>query len=166
MVIIAIALICGRLVRIDAREGIDMPALVVFAVLLGFPVLEAWVLFRLGDAIGFWVLVWLVAAAVAGVLLIRFEKLVWAVRFANQLRQQGSPLSALLASFRSLVAGLLLIFPGVISDVLALLLLIWPMSGGGSIRRGGGRDADRTPGVIEGDYRREDGVDRLPPDRN
>lgn len=143
-----------------------MPALVVFAVLLGFPVLEAWVLFRLGDAIGFWVLVWLVAAAVAGVLLIRFEKLVWAIRLANQMRQQGSPLRALLTSARTLVAGLLLIFPGVISDFLALLVLIWPQAKGGPIGPGGDRrDQSGVSGVIEGEYRREDGVDRLPRER-
>ena len=143
-----------------------MPALVVFGVLLGFPVLEAWLLFRLGDAIGFWVLVLLAVSAVAGVLLIRFEKLVWAVRVANQLRQQGSPLRALLASARSLVAGLLLIFPGVISDLLALLVLVWPLSGGGSFGTGAGRgDRGDVPGVIEGEYRREDGIERLPRDR-
>lgn len=143
-----------------------MPALVVFGLLLGFPVLEAWVLFRLGDAIGFWVLVWLAASAVAGVLLIRFEKLVWAVRVANQLRQQGSPFRALLTSARSLIAGLLLIFPGVISDFLALLVLVWPLSGGGSFGPGAGRgDSGSAPGVIEGEYRREDGIERLPRQR-
>lgn len=144
-----------------------MPALLVFAVLLGFPVLEAWVLFRLGDAFGIWVLVWLVAAAVVGVMLIRFEKLVWAVRVANQLRQQGSPVTALLASVRSLVAGLLLIFPGVISDCLALLVLVWPLSSGGPFGPGPGSGGSpgRASGAIEGEYRREDGIERLPRER-
>lgn len=144
-----------------------MPFLIVFAVLLGFPVLEAWLLFRLGDVFGIWVLVWLVVAAVAGVMLIRFEKLVWAVRVANQLRQQGSPVMALLASVRSLVAGLLLIFPGVISDFLALLVLVWPLSSnvpfGPGPGPGGG--SDRASGAIEGEYRREDGIERLPRER-
>lgn len=143
-----------------------MPALIVFAVLVGFPVLEAWVLFRLGDLVGWWVLVWLIAAAVAGVLLIRFEKLVWALRVANQMRQQGSPISALLTSVRSLVAGLLLIFPGVISDCLALLVLIWPLPKRGGFdpgRGGSGGSGDGSGGgVIEGEYRRDDGVERLP----
>lgn len=136
-----------------------MPALLVFALILGFPVLEAWVLFRLGEVIGIWVLVWLVAAAIIGVLMIRFEKLAWALRVANQLRQQRSPFTALLTSARTLVAGLLLIFPGVVSDVLALLVLVWPGP------RAGPRGPNAGQGVIEGEFRREDGIDRLPPDR-
>lgn len=137
-----------------------MPALIVFALLLGFPVLEAWLLFRLGDAIGFWVLVWLAFSAICGLLLIRFEKLAWAVRVAAHLRERRSPISALLASARTLIAGLLLIFPGVITDFLALLLLIWPMPKGASF------DPQQQSGVIEGEFRREDGVDRLPRDRS
>lgn len=135
-----------------------MPALFVFALILGFPVLEAWVLFRLGDLIGLWVLVWLVAAAVIGLFLIRFEKLAWALRVANQLRQQRSPLTALLASARTLVAGVLLIFPGVVSDVLALLVLLWPLPKARPLEPAGGQ------GAIEGEFRREDGIDRLPRD--
>lgn len=136
-----------------------MPALLVIVLLLGFPVLEAWLLFRLGELIGVWVLVWLVVAAIGGMLLIRFEKLAWALRVANQLRQQRSPLTALLTSARTLVAGVLLIFPGVISDFLALLVLIWPLPKGRPL------DPGASPGVIEGEFRREDGVDRLPRDR-
>lgn len=136
-----------------------MPALLVFVLILGFPVLEAWLLFRLGDAIGMWVLVWLIASAVIGMLLIRFEKLAWALRVANQLRQQRSPLTALLTSARTLVAGILLIFPGVVSDFLALLVLVWPLPKARPL------DPGAKPGVIEGEFRREDGVDRLPRDR-
>jgi len=132
----------------------------VLAALLAFPVLEAWVLFRLGERIGGWVLVWLAIAAVAGVALIRLEKLVWAFRVATSLREQRSPIGALLASARSLVAGVLLIFPGVISDFLALLVLVWPLPPGQRF------DGERSePGVIEGEYRREPRGDRLPPER-
>ena len=133
-----------------------MRALIVAAAVLGFPVLEAWLLFRLGDRFGIWVLVWLVLAAVCGVALIRFEKLVWAIRLTGSLREQGSPLTALLASARTLVAGLLLIFPGVITDVLALLVLIWPMPRGRPLDAGGQVD------VIEGEFRRESGQGRFP----
>ncbi len=136
-----------------------MPALFIFALILGFPVLEAWVLFRLGELIGMWVLVWLVAAAVLGLFLIRFEKLAWALRVANQLRQQRSPVTALLTSARTLVAGVLLIFPGVVSDLLALIVLVWPLPKGRPPQPGS------TQGIIEGEFRREDGIDRLPRDR-
>ena len=131
----------------------------VILLLLAFPVLEGWLLFRLGERFGAWVIVWLVAAAIAGALLIRMEKLVWALRIAGSLRSQGSPLGALLTSARSVVAGLLLIFPGVISDVLALLVLIWPIGKQRPLARNG-----TQPGVIEGEYKREP-TDRLPPQR-
>jgi len=136
-----------------------MRALLVIALILGFPVLEAWLLFRLGDAIGMWVLVLLIVSAAIGMLLIRFEKLAWALRVANQLRQQRSPLTALLTSARTLVAGILLIFPGVVSDILALLVLVWPLPKARPL------DPDAKQGVIEGEFRREDGVERLPRDR-
>lgn len=127
--------------------------------LLGFPVLEGWLLFRLGERFGGWVLVWVVLTLIGGVLLIRMERLVWALRIAASLREQRSPFAAILTSARSVVAGLLLIFPGVISDVLAIVLLLWPLPKG---RRFDGDGA--PPGVIEGEYRREP-TERLPPRR-
>jgi len=131
-----------------------MRVLLVLLAVLAFPVLEAWVLFRLGERFGWWVVAWLIAAVVIGVLLIRLEKLVWAIRIAGSLRESRSPLAALLASVRSVVVGVLLIFPGVVSDVLALLLWIWPLPKGTPL--GPGADA------IEGEFRREDARDRLP----
>jgi len=136
-----------------------MRVVLFFVLILAFPVLEAWLLFRLGDRFGIWVLAWLVLAAVCGALLIRFERLVWAIRLAGSLREQRSPFTALLASARTLVAGLLLIFPGVISDVLALLVLIWPAPRGRPLGTEGEIE------VIEGEYRRESRGDRLPPER-
>jgi UPF0716 protein FxsA len=133
-----------------------MRALAIVVLILGFPVLEAWVLFKLGERFGWWVVAWLLVAVVCGVLLIRLEKLVWAVRIAASLRQQRSPLAALLASARTLLVGLLLIFPGVVSDALALLLLVWPLPEGKPLA------PDAEPGVIEGEYRRESGPERLP----
>ena len=135
-----------------------MRLLLIPLLLLGFPVLEGWLLFRLGERFGAWVLVWLALMVICGVLLIRMEKLVWALRIVASLREQRSPFGALLTSARSVVAGLLLIFPGVISDALALLLLLWPLPKGRPLDGGG------PPGVIEGEYRREAG-ERLPPQR-
>ena len=135
-----------------------MRLLLVLAALLAFPVLEGWLLFRLGERFGWWVIVWLVLAAMAGVALIRMEKLVWALRIAGSLRSQRSPIGALLASVRSVVAGVLLIFPGVITDVLAVLLLLWPLPQGRPL------DGEAPPGVIEGEFKREP-TERLPPKR-
>ena len=40
--------------------------LILFAILLGFPLLEAVVLVRLSETLGWWVLAWMILAAVAG----------------------------------------------------------------------------------------------------
>ena len=137
-----------------------MRFVLILGSLLALPVLEAWLLFRLGERFGVWVLVWLVVAAVCGALLIRFEKLVWALRLAASLREQGSLLRALLVSARSVIAGVLLIFPGVVTDVLAVLLLVWPLP-----KASGMRSEGFDNGVIQGEFRREHRVERLPPQR-
>lgn len=134
-----------------------MRVLFILILILALPVLEGWLLFRLGERFGGWVLVWLALAAIAGLALIRMEKLVWAWRIAGSLREQRSPLPALLASVRSVAAGLLLLFPGLITDVAALLLLLWPLP------KSARPEGMRGPDVIEGEYRRERGADRLPP---
>jgi len=45
--------------------------LLLIAILLGFPLLEALVLVRLSQALGWWVLAWVVLAACAGMALIK-----------------------------------------------------------------------------------------------
>jgi len=136
-----------------------MRALAVVALLLSFPVLEAWVLFELSARYGWWVAVWLVAAAVVGLFLMRLEKVVWAIRLASSLREQRSPLRALLATARTMLVGVLLIFPGVISDALALVLWLWPLPEGAAL------DGSGEPRVIEGEYRQENSNEHLPPRR-
>ena len=136
-----------------------MRALAVIGLVLAFPVLEAWLLFELGERYGWWVVVWLVAAVVLGLALIRLEKIVWAIRLAGSLREQRSPLRALLASARTMVVGVLFIFPGVISDLIALVLWVWPLPPAKPL----GEDGATV--FIEGEYRREVSSERLPPQR-
>lgn len=98
----------------------------VVLLMLSFPVLEAIGIFWVADKIGAWVLLWLLLAAIAGVKLISFERLAWGARMAFSMQSGVNPLSALFASGRILLAGGLLVFPGFISDVIALVLLLIP----------------------------------------
>jgi UPF0716 protein FxsA len=127
-----------------------MRFLVVLTILLCFPALEIYAMFRVADQIGWWLLAWLVAAAGGGWLLIQEEKLAFFGRLVQAVQTGQSPLGALFDSGRTLAAGWLLIFPGVISDGLALILLLIP-------RR---HRPAADDGVIEGEYRREDRQDR------
>ncbi len=100
--------------------------LLLIGILLGFPLLEAVVLVRLTQAFGWWMLAWVLLAACAGMALIKEARFALVARLAAGVAQGRFPLSALTDSARTVVAGLLLIFPGVISDVIALMLLLIP----------------------------------------
>lgn len=130
-----------------------MRLLFILFILLGFPALEIFVLAKLAGIIGWWLLFWLVLSAVAGWMLIQEERYAVFGRLFSSL-QAGQPLSyAMLDSMRTLFAGVLLIFPGVISDAAALLLLLLP-------RPKPARPAGPVaPGevIIEGEWQREEG---------
>ena len=124
--------------------------LVILALM--FPLLEALGIFWVAQRIGWWAIVWLAAAGLAGLLLIRIERTAWSLRVLSTLRA-GTPLGAsLFASGRVLIAGVLLVFPGFISDIIAVLLLIWP---GTRLRRPAPIPRAANEEILEGEFRRE-----------
>ena len=125
-----------------------------------FPALEAMGIFWFAARIGWWVVVWLVLAALAGLTLIRFERAAWSMRLLSTL-QTGQPLGAsLFASGRVFIAGALLLFPGFISDILAVILLLLP---GTKIKRATAVPHAANDEVLEGEFRREhDDGGRIP----
>lgn len=139
----------------------------IIGILMGFPLLEGAVLYKLAagpTGHGGWVLAWLVFAAIAGVVLIKQARFSLISRLASALSQGQFSLAAFIDSFRTVLAGLLLIFPGVISDVMALALLLIPVREPAfePIRPRAGRDgyakngtSAGAGGVIEGEFRRE-----------
>ena len=100
--------------------------LLLIGMLLGFPVLEAMVLLRLSDSGGWWVLGWVVLAACAGAALIKEARFALVARLAAGFAQGRFAIGAFTDSARTVMAGLLLIFPGVVSDLIALTLLLLP----------------------------------------
>ncbi|MEW5943988.1 MAG: FxsA family protein [Pseudomonadota bacterium] len=123
-------------------------ALILF-ILLGFPVLEIFTLVQLADLIGWWLLAWVVGSALAGGLLLREAGFAIPARLFAALQAGHSLNFALLDSFRTVLAALLLIFPGVVSDFLALILLLLP-------HPKPSRPSSQMPGndgVIEGEWR-------------
>jgi UPF0716 protein FxsA len=125
--------------------------LLLIAILLGFPLLEVVVLVRLGESLGWWILAWVVLAACAGAALIKEARFALVARLAAGFAQGRFSIAALTDSARTVVAGLFLIFPGVVSDLIALTLLLLPrpkaVVESGSLRDLGGS-------VIDGEYRR------------
>jgi UPF0716 protein FxsA len=125
--------------------------IVLIAILLGFPLLEALVLLRLSATLGWWVLAWVVMAACAGMALIKEARFAMLTRLATGIAQGSFPIAALTDSARTVMAGILLIFPGVVSDLIALTLLLLP---GPRVVADSGRRAPRHPSLIEGEFRR------------
>ena len=123
--------------------------LVLLMMLLGFPLLEIVVLARLAEAGGWWVLAWVVFAAAAGFVLLKEARFALLARLGAALAAGQFPLAALIDSARTVLAGLLLILPGVISDGIAFALLLLPRPVPAEV-------GARHPGsVIEGRFRRE-----------
>jgi len=125
--------------------------LLLVAILLGFPLLEAVLLVRLSETLGWWLFAWVVLAACAGIALIKEARFAMLARLAAGLSQGKFSITAFTDSARTVVAGLFLIFPGVLSDLIALTLLLWPgpriVAESVSRRRSGGT-------LIEGEFRR------------
>lgn len=131
--------------------------LLLLAILLGFPVLEIVVLARLAESYGWWVLAWVVLSAAAGFALLKEARFALVARLGAALSAGQFSIGAFVDSARTVLAGLFLIFPGVVSDVIALVLLLLPRSlpepepvpaHAHAHGRGPGR-------VVEGQFRRE-----------
>ena len=122
--------------------------LVFLLLVLGLPALEIFTMFQLAHYIGWWLLVWLIVSMLLGTALIKEESRAVFGRLALTLHNGQSPFAALWQSGRTMLAGILLIFPGVISDVIALILLLWP----GRPARTASRPLD-DDGIIEGEVR-------------
>lgn len=124
----------------------------VIVLALSFPLLEALGIFWIASAIGWWVIVWLGVAGLAGLMLIRFERTAWSLRLLSTLRS-GNPLGAsLFASGRVLIAGVLLLFPGIISDIIAVILLVLPST---RLNRPAAVPRAANDEILEGEFRRE-----------
>src|SRR2546421_5359963 len=100
--------------------------LLLFAILLGFPLLEAVVLVRLSETLGWWILAWVVLAACAGMALIKEARFALVARLAAGFAEGTFSIAALTDSARTVLAGILLIYPGVVSDLIAFTLLLLP----------------------------------------
>jgi UPF0716 protein FxsA len=96
-------------------------------ILLGFPIAELVLLVMLGQRYGWWLLVYLVVIGYLGLQLIRGEKQLMSAKMMQSLTAGGNPLKTMLGSARNMVAGVLLLIPGVISDVIAAILLLIPI---------------------------------------
>jgi UPF0716 protein FxsA len=102
-----------------------MPLLLLIFIV--WPVTELWLLFQLSDAFGFFTTLFIVfGTGILGAWLAKWQGLQAIIRLQNEIRQGAMPAQAIGDGALILVAGVLLITPGVLSDIAGLLLLIPP----------------------------------------
>ncbi len=129
----------------------------VLLIVLAFPVLDVLATMRFARWTGVPALAWLVASAVGGMLLLRHERIGFRAATLAALRGDQPLLRGLLDSGRKVLAAFLLILPGIVSDLIALLLLLLPINVGSRLpRRPPASAADIGPqrDALDGDYRR------------
>lgn len=91
------------------------------------PLVELWLLFKLSGVFGFWTTIAVVlATGLAGAALARVQGFLALQRLRTDLAQGAVPAASLGDGVLILAAGLLLITPGVLTDVLGFSLLIPP----------------------------------------
>jgi UPF0716 protein FxsA len=129
--------------------------LILTLALLVFPIAEIWILVNLFQQYGWWVLLYLVAMVLLGLQLIRDEKLLFSGRVMQSLSQGGNPMKAMFGSARNIIAGILLIIPGVLTDVIAVVLLLIPVDKS-AIKSSTFKQQAANDDVIEGEFHRED----------
>lgn len=139
-------------------------------ILLAFPIAEIWLLVELADAYGWLLLVYLVGIGYLGLRLIRQERANFNQRVLQNMMAGGNPLSVMFGSARNMVAGMLLLLPGVITDMIAAVLLLIPIKSQASENAPYENPYQERPyqdtsyqdrpsandDVIEGEFRRED----------
>lgn len=130
----------------------------LLAIVLGFPLVDLFATVRFARWTGVPVWAWLGLSFVAGLYLLRNERTAFRANTVAATHGGQPLLRGLVDSGRKVLAGLLFLLPGVVSDLFALVLLALPINVG---REFATRTATagpwRQPGkVIEGSYRRGD----------
>jgi UPF0716 protein FxsA len=143
------------------------PILIPLAGILGLILLEIFGFAFMGALIGpFLTVVVVVATAVGGLWIIRVQGASQLVRIQRSVDAGELPALELMATALLPVAAILLVFPGLFTDLIGLLLLIPPVREtlareairrwGNRVRSGQTQAAKRAAVEIEGEFRRRD----------
>ncbi len=132
-------------------------------ILLAFPIAEIWLLVELADRYGWLLLFYLLGIGWLGLRLVREEKASFSLRMMQDMAAGGSPAKAVFGSLRNIIAGVLLMLPGVMTDIIAVTLLLIPIRRPQLNGEASANEPYRSSpyqaandDVIEGEFRRED----------
>ena len=124
--------------------------------ILAFPVVEIWILINLIQQYGSIVVLYLLLVAVLGIKLIRDEKSLFSLRMMQTLSQGANPFKAIFGSARNIIAGILLVIPGIMTDIIAAVLLLIPISSDAQQKKAYQTKPAANDDVIEGEFHREE----------
>ena len=131
---------------------------ILLIIVLCFPFIDLYATVRFARFTGVPVWGWLVMSFIAGFYLLRNERMAFRAATIAAMHGEQPLLRGLLDSGRKVLAGILFLLPGVLSDVAALLLLAFPLNLGSEFtprtvaagHSGGSRKS------IDGEYHRVD----------
>jgi UPF0716 protein FxsA len=94
-------------------------------ILLAFPAVEVYGLVKLAHVLHWWLAAWLGLTFITGLALIKEAGASLLMELIGSLMTPTGIIPAPIRSHRTLLAGFLLLLPGVLSDVIALCLLLF-----------------------------------------
>ena len=105
-----------------------MPALFIFALLIGIPIMEIVVFILVGGQLGIALTLGLILlTAIIGTFLLRHQGLATLQRIQSATAANELPATSLIHGLLILIAGVLLLTPGFVTDSLGFLLFVPPV---------------------------------------
>lgn len=102
-----------------------MTGLIIFLILFGIPIAEIALFIQVGDLIGLWAtLGTILLTALIGTVLVRAQGIAVLSKIRLETEQGRLPVGELLSGACLVVAGLLLVTPGFLTDFLGFVLLV------------------------------------------
>jgi len=130
---------------------------ILLAIVLAFPVIDLIATVRFARWTGVPVWMWLAMSTTAGFVLLRNERVAFRANTAAAMHGEQFALRGLFDSGRKVLAGVLFILPGVISDLMALILLALPLNVGHDLEpQTATSHRHRRPRAFDGESRRVD----------
>lgn len=129
---------------------------VLLAIVLGFPVVDLYMTVRFARWTGVPVWAWLAISVVVGLYLLRNERMAFRAKTAAAMHGEQPLLRGLLDSGRKVLAGALFLLPGILSDLIALVLLALPLNLGRDLapRTAAAGQFGSGGKAIDGEFRR------------
>ncbi|GHC51767.1 FxsA family protein [Neogemmobacter tilapiae] len=134
--------------------------------LLLWPLIEIGLFVTIGGRIGLWATMAIILGTFAlGIFVIRLQGGGAIMRARQGLRAGQAPTQDLGRGLFGVIAGILLILPGFLTDVLGLILLLPPVQSllaGAVLSRMGGQGTTRSATIIDGEWHRMDEPGQAP----